>query len=232
MTDNTNVDKPNAVALTPMGMLQIAVEQGADVEKLERLMALQERWEANEARKAYIAAMMEFQAECPFIEKSREGHNIKYANLADALKQIRDLMKANGFSHTWKTEQTDAILTVTCCVTHREGHRECSSMSAGADKTGSKNDVQAIGSTNTYLQRYTLFSVLGLASVDQDDDANKANVELISPEQKDKIIGLLKETETDTVKFLAFMRYPTIDDIQTQHFQAAINALSAKKAPK
>ena len=48
------------VAVTPMAMLQVAVEKGASVEQLERLMALQERWEANEAKKEFVAAMTRF----------------------------------------------------------------------------------------------------------------------------------------------------------------------------
>ena len=41
------------VAITPMQMIAQAVAQGADIDKLQKLMDLQERWEANEARKAY-----------------------------------------------------------------------------------------------------------------------------------------------------------------------------------
>jgi hypothetical protein len=43
-------------------------------------------------------------------------------------------------------------------------------MEAAADISGSKNQIQAIGSAVTYLERYTLFASYGLASKDQDDD--------------------------------------------------------------
>lgn len=34
-------------AITPMHMLQVAMEKGADLDRLQQLMGLQERWEAN-----------------------------------------------------------------------------------------------------------------------------------------------------------------------------------------
>ena len=40
-------------ALTPLDMLNQAVERGAGLDVLEKLMTLQERWESNNARKAF-----------------------------------------------------------------------------------------------------------------------------------------------------------------------------------
>ena len=200
--------------ITPMQLLEKATAQGADVGQLTALMDLQERWEAGEAQKAYIAAMSLFQADCPIIEKMSDGHNSRYANLPDTLKQIKELMKTHGFVHSWKTDQINSDITVTCCVTHKGGHKEFASLSAAPDKTGNKNDVQAVGSTNTYLQRYTLFSVLGLASAEQDDDANSAfSHEAISIDQETAIIALLEETGIDQAKFLVWAKAETVGDI-------------------
>lgn len=35
----------------------LAMERGADLDKLQQLMELQQRWEASEARKAFVAAL-------------------------------------------------------------------------------------------------------------------------------------------------------------------------------
>jgi hypothetical protein len=43
-------------------------------------------------------------------------------------------------------------------------------MEAGKDMSGGKNDIQQIGSTQTYLQRYTLIGGLGLSTADEDND--------------------------------------------------------------
>ena len=173
---------------TPAQMLQIAVEQGADIDKLDKLMQLQERWDAANAKKAYIAAMSEFRAECPPIAKTRAAHNSKYAGLAETIDQIKALLARCGLSHSWTTEQAAAGVTVTCSVTHIDGHSESTTLTAEPDTSGSKNSIQALGSTVSYLQRYTLFSILGLASREMDTDGN--------PDTPPEVIDALNNAQT------------------------------------
>ena len=81
-----------AQAVTPMQMLQIAVEQGADLDRLEKLMDMQERWEANEARKAF--ADFQFAVAAPFGESLDVrgavlgGHRDVAHQLDDALERL------------------------------------------------------------------------------------------------------------------------------------------------
>lgn len=164
---------PAVASVTPMTLVQMAVEQGADVDRLAKLYELQVQWEKNEAKKAFDQAMATFRAKCPAIKKTRQAHNSKYAGLAETLATIQPLMSDCGLSHSWRTEQqAGGSIMVKCIVTHVQGHSEETSMFAEADKSGSKNSIQAVGSTTTYLQRYTLYSILGLASTDHDDDGN------------------------------------------------------------
>lgn len=169
-------------AATPMALLQMAVQQNADIDKLEKLMALQERWEANEARKAYVSAMAAFKADPPDIFKTKavaftatsgDVVSYKHALLSDATEQIGKALSVHGLSATWQTEQLDGGMTrVTCIITHALGHSERVSLQAGLDQSGKKNNIQALGSTISYLERYTLFAITGLAAKDQDDDGN------------------------------------------------------------
>jgi hypothetical protein len=46
-------------------------------------------------------------------------------------------------------------------------------MSAPADKSGGKNDIQAMASTVTYLRRYTLTGALGITTGNDDNDGGK-----------------------------------------------------------
>jgi len=163
-------------AVTPMALIEVAMNQNADVDKLEKLWQLQQQWEANEARKAYNQAMSKFRAECPVIKKTKQAHNSKYAGLAETIEQIKPHLEACGLSHSWTTDQASGAVSVTCRVTHTLGHSESTTLFSEPDKSGSKNSIQAIGSAVTYLQRYTLSSILGLASADEsDDDGNAAN---------------------------------------------------------
>lgn len=163
-------------ATTPAQILSLAVNKGAAMDMIERFMAAQEKWEANEARKAYTLAMSQFRADCPAITKTHSvsfGQNktsYRHAGLSESIEQIKSLLAKCGLSHSWRTTQNNGTITVECVVTHVQGHSESTSLSAAPDTSGSKNSIQAIGSTVTYLQRYTLFAILGLASQDQDND--------------------------------------------------------------
>jgi hypothetical protein len=164
---------PAAQPVTPMAMLQIAVEKGASVEQLERLMALQERYEANEAKKEFVVALAKFKENPPEIIKNIKVSfgNTKYshAGLDQASDKIGAALAEVGISHTWEVLQGDKI-KVSCILTHMRGHSERVSMEGGPDTSGSKSALQAIASAISFMQRYTLFMAVGIAPKNVDDD--------------------------------------------------------------
>ncbi len=186
--ESTEVVVPStieAISSEPGAILALAVQQGADVAVLEKMMALKERWEANEAKKLYVKAMTAFKQECPPVLpkdgevdfKSKTGIRVNYrhASLGGIVTKITALMGKHGLSVSWSTGQEDSNVIVSCHITHEAGHRETVTLSAPPDDSGNKNRIQAVGSTVTYLQRYTLIASLGLATADQDDDGVAAN---------------------------------------------------------
>jgi hypothetical protein len=175
-----------ATAITPMSMLNMAVSQGADLDKLEKLMALQERYEANEARKAFTKALSDFKAVGVSIDKDK---HVKYGNteynhatLGNICNIIGSELSKFGLSYRWNTEQNDGKIKVTCVLMHILGHSESVSLESGADSSGSKNAIQAIGSTVSYLQRYTLLAITGTATQEQDDDGESFGLKDIMDE--------------------------------------------------
>lgn len=177
--------KSTAVATaTPTNLLELAIEKGADVEKLEKLMALQERWEAQQAKKAYYASLSKFQSQCPPILKSKAGYDKRYyyAPLDKIISVIKDSMFKNGLTHRWEQKDKDKKIIVTCIITHVSGYSEQTTLEGEADTSGSKNTIQAKGSTVQYLRRYTLESVLGIAtsSTDTDGESTKKSSSKIS----------------------------------------------------
>lgn len=159
---------------SPSKLLELAITSNADVDKLERLMEMQIKWEARQSQREYVEALSAFQSKCPVIKKMKQGHNYKYAPLSDIITQIKDALRACGLSYRFEQNHTSGI-TVKCVVTHTGGHSEFTEMSADADVSGSKNAVQAIGSTVTYLQRYTLIGALGITTADEDMDGRLGN---------------------------------------------------------
>jgi hypothetical protein len=223
-----------AVAVTPMQMLAMAVDRGADIEMLNKLMSLQERWEANEARKAFVVAMSAFKAHPPILEKNK---HVKYGNteydhatLDQVCGVIGKGLSEHGLSHRWETNQREHdVIEVTCVVTHQLGHSEKVTLSAKPDTSGAKNAIQAIGSAISYLQRYTLLAATGLAAQDMDDDGRRTEDEHITAAQKDELIALMKETNANTKLFLEYMGVATLDEIWAADFKKAKSGLLRKK---
>jgi hypothetical protein len=186
--------------VTPMRLLQIATEQGADIEKLSALMDLQLRWEKNQAKKAFDAAISAAKAEIPVIVKNREVDftsqkgrtNYRYEDFAEVARTIDPILAKHGLSYRFRTSsKANELVTVTCVLAHRDGHSEENSLDAARDESGNKNSIQAIGSTITFLQRYTLKAALGLAA-SVDDDARSAG----KPETKGMPESELTDHET------------------------------------
>lgn len=177
-----------AVRATPSDLLRIAVEQGADLDKLERLMALQERWEATEARKAYDAAFAAFKAEAVKIIKNRDVtagplSGKKYAELFAVVNAVTPALSRHGLSSSWKiTKDERDWLEVTCTLKHTGGHTESVSMGGPPDIGGAKNAIQARASTVSYLERYTLKAITGLSEQADDDDGAGSGPAPVPPE--------------------------------------------------
>lgn len=165
---------PAPATQTPMQLVAMAVAQGADIDKLTKLMDLQDRYEKNEARKAFVVALNSFKASPPEVLKSSRVNfgNTKYAHasLDTASEIIGAALAVHDISHRWNVEQDGGKIKITCILTHALGHSESVTMEATPDTSGSKNSIQAIGSTVSYLQRYTLFAASGIAPKNVDDD--------------------------------------------------------------
>lgn len=221
------------VDTSPSGMLAYAMQSGADMAQLEKFMDLKDRWEKNEARKSYVRALSDFRSGCPDINKTKKGHNCKYAGLAETISQIKPVLAECGLSHSWVINQDKTAISVKCTITHIDGHFESTEMTAAADGSGNKNSIQAIGSTISYLERYTLYAILGLASMEMDDNANTAGqepIERISEEQVADLQAILDEIGGDIEKrFLKWLQTDDITKIQASFYDKALAQLESKR---
>lgn len=174
-----------SVAMTPMAMLATAVANGAGLEMIERLMTLQERWQANQARLAFNAALAAARAEIPPIVKNRRVHfkgkdgkadtDYRHEDLAGIAEVVDPILGRHGLSYRFRTDaQVDRPVVVTCVLSHRDGHSEENSLVGPRDVSGNKNALQQIASAVTYLSRYTLKAALGLSVAEVDDDGQAA----------------------------------------------------------
>jgi uncharacterized protein YdbL (DUF1318 family) len=217
-------------------VIRAAVDKDLPVEKLERLLDIQERWEAGQARKAFYAALAAFQDECPDILKTAKAHTAKYAKLAHIVKAITPVMRKHGLTYRFElNDATGANLTVTCIVTHIDGHSERMSMTAGPDSSGAKNAIQARASTVAYLERYTLCGALGIVTADEDDNGGKpqAAVAYINAAQRAALAQLAKDSKTDIEPMLAWAGCESLEEFPAALYAEAERTMLKKiKASK
>ncbi len=163
--------------------LLVAAQGGLSIDMLEKFMDLAERNERREAEKAFHKAFAEFKANPPEIIKDKEvdykkkdGSRTHYfhATLGNIVRAIIAEMSKYGLSHRWTIQQNGSRIKVGCVISHYLGHSETTWMEAEADLSGGKNAIQAIASTTTYLERYTLQAATGIAVLEEDDDGQGA----------------------------------------------------------
>jgi len=168
------------VPMNPLALVQTAIDKNLDVDKLDKLLAVYERWEKGEAKKKYVAAFNAFKEAPPEIVKSKQAAysdvEYWYASLDDVVKAIVPALAKHGLSHHWETEITPNLIRVKCILRHVDGHSESAMMESIPDSSGKKNPIQSQASAVTYLQRYTLLAVTGLSATDLDDDGKSAAI--------------------------------------------------------
>lgn len=235
-----NKDGPATVInLTPMDMLERAVSSNAGVEVISKLMDLQDRWQASHARRSFDEAMAAAKAEIPVIMKNREVDftsskgrtNYRHEDLAEIARTVDPILTKHGLSYRFRTtSQPNEPVSVTCIVSHRHGHSEENTLSAGRDESGNKNSIQAVGSTITYLQRYTLKAALGLAASNDDDGSASEKPAFITSDQLQRIIALTDEVKADKERFCKYLKIGSLAEILASDFDHAMKLLEAKRS--
>lgn len=238
-----------ATASNPfLPLVTLAMEKG-QVDQLERLFEMQMKWDADLQRKAFVAAMAAFKAEAGgiTIAKSKQVRfttqkgttEYMHAELHDITRALVPVMAKHGLSHRWVLEQAGKDIKVTCVMTHRDGHSESVQMTAQADDSGGKNSIQAIASTKTYLERYTLLAATGIATGGEHDDdgrsfGQQAPPERITEEQAKILTDLMAVYVTKPDKFFDWIRSASnchhvqvISDLPANQFQNVHDRLAS-----
>ena len=181
-------------------MVAASIAGNATPEIIREMMTLQREYEAGEAKKAFTRAMVAMKAELPRVlerDKTVDFTSAKgrthytHISLAAAVEAVTPVLTDHSFSVSWSPESTKDGVRVTCSITHADGHFEACSISAPPDNSGNKNPAQAVASTITLLQRYTLLSLLGIATKDHVEPEPKAGP-VVDPKQNLKACGWIQ----------------------------------------
>lgn len=234
-------------------LILAAIDKGASVETLEKLVALKERIEDRDAARAFIRAMAAFQAECPLIRKKTTAkittagggsYSYTYAELDEIVATIAPLVEAHGFSYTWDAKvEANGFLTCTIRIRHIGGHSETSSFSLPTDTKSAMSSQQKQAAANTFAKRQTLVSGFGLTTTDEDTDGAEPRQMDPTTITEDQVVALedllaarnagkpKEKAEAFRARFLSHMDVDAIAKIPVGAFDRAVAALQPP-APK
>lgn len=122
-----------------------------------------------------IAALIAASAEVALVEKDQRNDFQKYdyAGLPSVIKIIKPVLANHGLAALQFASTSDDIVVTTMLV-HASGQWMRTQISHTPDRQKGRSDIQAVGSTITYLRRYALMGLLGLAATTDDDDGRAA----------------------------------------------------------
>jgi len=204
-----------------------AMNPAVDIDKMERLLQMQERILDRESKSAYTADFAAMQPELPSIAERGKGHGtITYALWEHINDAIKPVLAKHGFALSFKVDDHEKGIEVTANLSHRGGHSESTHKVFPADTSGSKNAIQSHGSSISYGKRYLASALLNLTSHAEDDDGMSANRgETITDDQVLQIRDLLLANGRDEKKFLAYIKLANLADITAEKFKAACDLI-------
>lgn len=221
---------------------RVALDPNSDVARLEKMLDMQERILNRNARMEFDAAMADMQAELPEVEKLAKAkvmhkgggsHEISYAKFETILSAIKPVLLKYGFSITHRVSVNAQEIKVTAILSHRGGHREETSIVLPPDMSGGKNAVQAVGSTVEYGRRYTMNTLLGIATKDADTDGSYPAVVSEDRSALDAAIAKIgKARSLKSIREAAKAAWDAYADLPgaTEEIQEAVDAAKAKLA--
>lgn len=184
----------------------------------------------DKANPALFAALAKAQGEVENASKNSSNPHFKskYADLAEVLNTVRPVFSENGLSLIQSTEFDGALVSVTTTIAHKEGGY----VTAKASCVPAKTDAQGVGSATTYLRRYSLASVCGIAQEDDDGNASAHNgkpVAKITEKQEAELSDYIEATGTDRAKMLAYFKVQALSDLTAAQAVQAMNMIKSKQ---
>lgn len=226
-------------ALTPSEMISFALKQGMNMADLKQLFDMQERWETQQAAKAFSAALCGFQAEMPTIFKRRTAevktstggsYTYKFESFDDVMREASPVLAKYGIVVTFNTEQLDNPPRLKILVRIRVGSFfEDKSFSCPVPTDVKISEPQKFGQALSYAKRYALKAALNIVSTDQEDNDAQGLFEFITKEQAAQLKGLIEEAGADLERFLAWADCESVEQMPAKTFAKAADLLRRKR---
>jgi len=152
----------------------------------------------------------------------------KYADLESVIDAIKQPFADNGLSFVQFPSMAESQVTITTRVMHDSGQWLEDTLSLPI----AKNDAQAVGSCISYGRRYSLQSIAGIPSVDDDGQSavqgKPEPLRAITDEQAAEVARLLTETGTDATKFCAAYKVSAPHELSPDQYAGATKILQGR----
>jgi len=250
MAETGIIAAQEANALAPMNqtaaildvIARAARDPSVDIDKMERLIAMQERVQAQQAKADFVTAKVAMRPELPEVQargriviKDKNTGEITqetpFAKFEDLQAAVDPILTKNGFDLSYKNGLSpDGKVRVTTILAHIGGHSEETYFDLPHDSSGSKNAVQAVGSSTSYAKRYGLTSILNIRIVGEDDDGMAAYSPSVISEVDAKAIEKdLDDLAADKAAFCQYLGVDSIPQILAKDLAKAKAAVAAKR---
>lgn len=200
MNQVAKVETPEVVPVDFSASLLDVISKAArdpsvDIDKMERLLAMQERVQERAAKQAFTEAKIAMRPHLPEItmkgmivikKDGKVQQETPFARFEDLHELVMPILSDHGFDLKFKNGLSpDGKVRVTTILCHIDGHEDETHFDLPHDSSGSKNPVQAVGSSTKYGMRYGTISILNLRVVGDDDDGVSAAPETVIVKAKD-----------------------------------------------
>jgi hypothetical protein len=210
-----------------LAVIEKMIDKGTPESLLTRVFEMQERWDKEQQRKLYVADYAKFKADAPpFIAKTKEvkypgkGGEVAYwqSELDEATRVLVPHLSRNNLSHSWipRQDKETGIVYVTCRLSHSAGHCEEVTMFGPPDTSGNKDPLKAVGSTTSYLSRYTFLAITGTAQKGNDHETVSQPAVIYVNEDDQKLLhDMLEQANVEEGLFIEFLQEKIDKEIKT-----------------
>mgnify|MGYP001558690161 CR=1 FL=1 len=234
------VQTQSRLTSSPSEMIRLAVSGGADLDKLEKLLAIQERWEANEARKVFAHSFANVQKDIQAVLKTKinlQTHS-KYADLGNVIESSKPVYTKEGFSIIFYEGDTSLPehVRIYADVLHSVGHKETFHFDVPLDGKGIQGNanmtkIHGKASSIAYGRRYLMCMIWNIPTADDD-----GNIATIAEKIGDKELHSLRDQfialDVKEGKFISYMGIEKLEDMPLSDYPKANAALEAKRTAK
>ena len=227
--------KDTSVAASPYTMaMQAIADPACDPARLSALLSVRRDWEADEAKKAFNAAVVRFQMECPIIAKNDVAYDKKYTRIDRIWRETRELRRACGLAVTWESfKDVGGVCHLDGHLIHSAGHSQPLHHEIPLpDIIKGMNATQRSGAAETYAKRYATCSALGIVTGDDDDGHGGASGSVCDAKQVNILKELCAEAGRKEEQLCAVYGVKAFDEIPERLFLPACNMLESVKAKK